>query len=148
MDKKHLQSTKDLPPSYDEAVYYDAYLSKLDNHKKQPVPVNQKRGLHRCLSAVLLLLSLLSIAIGGYLLLNSYSRELSRERSVLTNLINRLKAEGETLNSHTDSVMYELTFDEVIQDKVNTCSVKTADKIDCYPGGSSSQEKCEAKGKH
>lgn len=152
MDKKSLVAAEH-PPYYDDVP--PLYDTKYHNpNAARP----SKFRLLKCLTTVFLILAFLCVAVGAYLIYQSYAI---------------LHEEQQRTQSSTDSPMLfsqafkhwkifsHLSRDERPVEVINIeewervvpevtdakCTISAADRIDCYPGGGSTQTNCEAKGK-
>ena len=148
MEKKSYRYTE-LPPAYDDDVPI-----LITDHKPQTRPRSQSKGGSGRLCCLLLnlLLSLACIAAGTYLIYHSYSfyRQPTDYPSTHQKVQYVIKffypVKPEDLQPQTaDFVEFVMILGSDVTDK--KCSMPDADRVDCFPGGGSTKQNCQAKGK-
>lgn len=143
-----MKSSVESPPMYDDVPFRDAPASKFFIGEK--MEYRKKRGCCTCIATVLLLTSFVCFGIGSYLVFNSYEKRLSEEHTLLTKLMNVVGTERGSVQQQALLDIHLIKNDDQraagTVSQGDKCSVVTPDKIDCYPGGGASKDRCEAKG--
>lgn len=148
MSKKQYYYSE-LPPAYDDDVPI-----LITDHKPQSKPRSQTKrrsGRPCCCLLLTLVLSLLCVSAGSYLLYHTYSFYQQPTDYPLTHQKVQYvikvfyPVQPQDLQQPEEFVEFIVTPDA--KTGGDKCSMPDPDRMDCYPGGGSTKQNCETKGK-